>query len=303
MGIGCLFQLGLMVRCAAKDGSASTCFERLASGFELGCYQAAHFWQQSSWKGDDLGLGQHRKVALVTGASRRIGRAIALDLAAQGWAVGVHHGSRAEEADDVVRVIAAQGGVAAAFGTDLADAAALDLLMADCHRRLGPVCCLVNNASAFIEDSIASLDVRTWDRQFAINLRAPVLLAKALAGQLEEGADGNVINIIDQRVLNPTPEFLSYGLAKAGLFAATRMLAQALAPRIRVNGIGPGPVLPSVYQSDAAFAAEVETTLLGRAADPSEIASAVRFILGASSLTGQMIAIDGGQHLAWRHRI
>jgi NAD(P)-dependent dehydrogenase (short-subunit alcohol dehydrogenase family) len=156
----------------------------------------------------------------------------------------------------------------------------------------------VNNASLFIEDSIADLDPVTWDRQFAVNLRAPVLLAKAFTDRLPSHLQGNIVNIIDQRVLAPTPDFLSYGVAKAGLLAATRMLAQALAPRIRVNGIGPGPVLRSVYQDDAAFAEEVSTTLLRRATAPSEIAAAVRFILDAPSLTGQMIALDAGQHLA-----
>jgi NAD(P)-dependent dehydrogenase (short-subunit alcohol dehydrogenase family) len=134
----------------------------------------------------------------------------------------------------------------------------------------------------------------------AVNLRAPVLLAQAFAAGLPAGLTGNIVNIIDQRVLAPTPQFLSYSLAKSGLFAATRMLAQALAPAIRVNGIGPGPVLPSMYQNDDDFSAEVRGTLLGRATPPDEIAAAVRFILDAPSLTGQMIAVDAGQHLAWR---
>ncbi|MBS0243656.1 MAG: SDR family oxidoreductase, partial [Proteobacteria bacterium] len=175
-------------------------------------------------------------------------------------------------------------------------------LLAAAADRLGPITCLVNNASLFIEDDLASLDPDTWDRQMAVNLRAPVLLAKAFAARLPAEATGVIVNIIDQRVLASTPEFLSYGIAKAGLFAATRMLAQALAPRIRVNGVGPGPVLQSVYQSEADFAAEARSTLLGRAVAPEEIAAAVRFILDAPSLTGQMIAIDAGQHLAWRSR-
>lgn len=243
-----------------------------------------------------------RRTVLVTGASRRIGRAIALDLAAHGWAVGVHYGSAAGEAEEVVAEVEVRGGTAVAIGANLADAAALEPLVSECVRRLGPVSCLINNASLFLEDSLATLDATTWDRQHAVNLRAPILLAKAIAQQLPDGLTGNVINIIDQRVLSPTPEFLSYSVAKSALFAATRMLAQALAPRIRVNGIGPGPVLASVYQSEADFAAEVATTLLGRASAPAEIAATVRFILDAPSLTGQMLAIDAGQHLAWRHR-
>ena len=238
--------------------------------------------------------------ALITGASRRIGRAIALDLARHGWRVALHYGSQASEAEAVRCEIEAAGGHAVTIGADLAEAAAAEGLVARCSAVLGPITCLVNNASLFIEDDIHTLDPDVWDRQLGVNLRAPLLLAKAFAAELPAATEGNIINIVDQRVLAPTPEFLSYSLAKAGLYAATRMLAQALAPRIRVNGIGPGPVLPSVYQSHADFAAEVRTTLLGRAVAPAEIAAAVRFILDAPSLTGQMIAIDGGQHLGWR---
>jgi NAD(P)-dependent dehydrogenase (short-subunit alcohol dehydrogenase family) len=237
---------------------------------------------------------------LVTGASRRIGKTIACDLARHGWRVAVHYGSNAAEAEAVQAEIEAAGGEAVAVGADLADADAAARLIAACTAALGPLTCLVNNASLFIEDHIDTLDTSVWDRQFAVNLRAPVLLTKAFAELLPAELRGNVVNIIDQRVLAPPPDFLSYGLAKSGLLTATRMLAQALAPRIRVNGVGPGPVLPNIYQSDAAFAEEVGLTLLGHPATPSEIAAAVRFILDAPSLTGQMIAIDGGQHLARR---
>lgn len=238
--------------------------------------------------------------ALVTGASRRIGRCIALDLARHGWRVAIHFGSNAADAEAVRNEIEAERGCAVTVGADLADATALDDLLRECTRRLGPVTCLVNNASLFLEDTIGTLDPEVWDRQFAVNLKAPVLLAQAFSRQLAAGLTGNIVNIIDQRVLAPTPDFFSYSLSKSALLSATRMLAQALAPRIRVNGIGPGPVLPSVYQDASAFADEVSSTLLGRAAAPSEIAAAVRFILDAPSLTGQMIAIDAGQHLAWR---
>jgi NAD(P)-dependent dehydrogenase (short-subunit alcohol dehydrogenase family) len=241
-----------------------------------------------------------RPTALVTGASRRIGRAIALDLSRHGWQVALHHGSGAAEAEEVRSLIEAAGGRAMVIGADLSDAAAASSLVPEVARGLGPVSCLINNASLFIEDDIASLDPAVWDRQMAVNLRAPVLLAQAFAAGLPAGLTGNIVNIIDQRVLAPTPQFLSYSLAKSGLFAATRMLAQALAPAIRVNGIGPGPVLPSMYQNDDDFSAEVRGTLLGRATPPDEIAAAVRFILDAPSLTGQMIAVDAGQHLAWR---
>lgn len=243
---------------------------------------------------------QHRAslTAIVTGGSRRIGRAIALDLAGRGWQVAIHYGSQVAEAESVLAEIRAAGGEAAIFEADLADAQSAERLVSACVRVLGPPACLVNNASLFVEDGIQTLEPALLDRHFAINLRAPLLLAKSFAAALPDGIVGNIVNIIDQRVLNPGPDFLSYGLSKAGLFTATRMLAQALAPRIRVNGIGPGPVLASIYQSPASFADEVQSTLLGRSVAPEEIAAAVRFILDAPSLTGQMIALDAGQHLS-----
>ena len=159
--------------------------------------------------------------------------------------------------------------------------------------------CLVNNASEFQPDTVGSASLETWNAHLDINLRAPVFLAQALVRHLPAGTDGNVINIIDQRVWKLTPEFFSYTLSKAGLWTATRTLAQALAPRVRVNAIGPGPVLKSIHQTDADFSAEVRSTLLQRGPSTAEIASAVRFILDAPAMTGQMIALDGGQHLTW----
>ena len=242
--------------------------------------------------------GQTSGVALVTGAARRIGRAIALELASRGWAVAVHYGSSRPEAEAVVAEIRAGGGRADAFAADLSDTTGVAGLIGNAARRLGSVTCLVNNASLFLDDRIETLDVSDWNRQLDVNLRAPVLLAHHFANDLPRGAQGNIINILDQRVLRPTPEHFSYGVAKSGLWAATCMLAQALAPRIRVNGIGPGPVLKSIYQTDTDFAEEVDSTLLGRASGPSEIAGAVCFLLDQPSITGQMIAVDGGQHLA-----
>jgi NAD(P)-dependent dehydrogenase (short-subunit alcohol dehydrogenase family) len=239
-----------------------------------------------------------RRTALVTGAGRRIGRAVALDLAAHGWDVGVHYGSATAEAEDVVSAIRATGRRAEALAADLGDGEACRSLVADCVARLGPVTALVNNASLFIEDDIATLDPAVWDRQLAVNLRAPVLLAQAFSKALPAGTDGGIVNIIDQRVLRPMPGFLSYAVSKEGLLAVTRLLAQSLAPRIRVNGVGPGPVLPNTFQTDAAFAAEAASTLLRRAPTPAEIAAAVRFLLDAPSITGQMIAVDAGQHLS-----
>lgn len=238
-------------------------------------------------------------VALVTGAGRRIGRAIAMALGRDGWRVGVHYGTSDAEAREVVAAIEAGGGQAVAVQADLADRVATEGLIGHCARALGPVTCLVNSASIFLDDRIETLDPATWDLQQAVNLRAPVLLSKAMAAALPAGAAGNIVNIVDQRVWRLTPQYFSYTATKAGLWAVTQTLAQALAPRIRVNAVGPGPVLKSIHQSDAEFAAEARATILGRATNPEEIATAVRFILDAPSMTGQMIALDGGQHLAW----
>lgn len=238
-------------------------------------------------------------VALITGAARRIGRAIALDMAAHGWAVGIHYRHSREEADAVVADIRRSGGTAAALAADLADFTGVAGLVPACTHALGaPPSCLVNNASEFHLDSIDVLEEATWDLHQDINLKAPVFLAQAMLRHLPDGVEGNIVNIIDQRVWKLTPDFFSYTISKAGLWTATRTLAQALAPRIRVNAIGPGPVLQSVHQTPADFAVEQASTLLKRGPSPEEIAAAVRFILAARSMTGQMIALDAGQHLS-----
>jgi len=239
------------------------------------------------------------RTALVTGAGRRIGRAIALDVARRGWRVGVHFAASRDEAEAVVAEIRAEGGTAMAIRADLADAREALTLVPQCADMLGAPELLVNSAALFLDDRLETLDPAQWDLQHAVNLRAPVLLAKSFAAHLPEGHQGLIVNIIDQRVWRLTPEFFSYTIAKSGLYAATRMLAQALAPRIRVNAIGPGPVLASIHQTSEAFAQEVDQTPLRRATPPEEIAAAVRFILDAPSMTGQMIALDAGQHLAW----
>ncbi|MEZ5899883.1 MAG: SDR family oxidoreductase [Hyphomicrobiaceae bacterium] len=241
------------------------------------------------------------KVALITGAARRIGRTIALDLAQHGWSVGVHYRKSAEEARALVSQIEALGsGVkAAALAADLGDGAAVAHLVEACAHALGhaPIC-LINNASEFMLDTIETLDQETWDVHQNINLKAPVFLAQAMLRGLPSETEGNIINIIDQRVWKLTPDFFSYTISKAGLWTATQTLAQALSPRIRVNAIGPGPVLQSIHQTPQDFAAEQCATLLKRGPSPSEIAAAVRFILSSPSMTGQMIALDAGQHLA-----
>ncbi len=243
------------------------------------------------------------RAALVTGAGQRIGRAIALDLARAGWEVAVHYNASAQAAAEVVAEIEAGGGRAVALQAELSDEAQVAALVPDAGAALGPLGCLINNASVFENDSIESADRASWDRHMEVNLRAPFVLTQAFARALPEQAggagDGVVINLLDQRVLNPTPFFLSYTLSKAGLWSLTRTLALALAPRVRVNGIGPGPALPSARQTPEQFARQCAATPLGRGTNPEEICAAVRFILAAKAMTGQIIALDGGQHLGW----
>lgn len=238
-------------------------------------------------------------VALVTGAARRIGRAIALDMAALGYDVAVHFNRSAAEADDVVAEARKSGVQAVAVKADLRNEADVLTLMAQASGALGPVTCLVNNASLFEYDTFATAAKSDWDAHMGVNLRAPFVLSQAFAAQLPQDIAGNIVNIIDQRVWRLTPEFMTYTLSKAGLWTLTQTMAQALAPRIRVNGIGPGPVLPSRRQTIDGFAAQVQTLPLKQPVALGEICSAIRFILATPSLTGQMIALDGGQHLSW----
>ncbi|HEX6000735.1 MAG TPA: SDR family oxidoreductase, partial [Hyphomicrobiaceae bacterium] len=195
--------------------------------------------------------------------------------------------------------IVGNGGMAAVLPADLANAGEVERLVPACVAALGAPTCLINNASTFIYDRVASLDSGVWDTQLAVNVKAPVFLARAFAAALPDGETGNVINIVDQRVWKPTPNFFSYAASKMALWDVTRTLAQALAPRIRVNAIGPGPVLKSAHQTDEEFQRQCEATILGRGTTPEEIAGAIAFILEAPAMTGQMIALDGGQHLAW----
>ena len=239
------------------------------------------------------------KAALVTGAGKRIGRAIALALARDGWAVAVHyHGSEAE-AEAVVSEITAAGGRAVALAADLAREAEVETLVPRAAAALGPLGALVNNASVFENDTALGATRESWDRHLDINLRAPFVLMQQFARELPDAAEGAIINILDERVWSLTPYFVSYTLSKAGLWNLTQSMALALAPRIRVNGIGPGPTLPSPRQSEAQFRRQQEMMPLHRGTTPEEIAAAVLFILAAPAMTGQMIALDGGQHLGW----
>lgn len=239
------------------------------------------------------------RTALVTGAAKRIGRAIALDLAAHGWAVAVHYNRSAEDAAAVVRTIEDRGGRAVAVAADLTREDEVRGLVPAAQAALGPLTLLVNNASAFVEDDIAEPARATWDLHMEANLRAPVVLIGDFARALPEDWTGNVVNMLDQRVLNLTPHFLSYTASKSALWALTRTLALALAPRIRINGIGPGPTLPSPRQTEAQFRAQWRAIPLARAIDPQEICAAIRFIVASPSMTGQMLALDGGEHLGW----
>lgn len=238
--------------------------------------------------------------ALVTGAGRRIGRVLALEAARAGYDVAVHYRTARGEAEEVVAEIAALGRRAVAVPGELADPQVGAALVGAAAGAIGPLTLLVNSASTFEYDRIGDLTVDSWDRHMDANLRAPVLLAQAFAAALPTGAKGLVVNLIDQRVLKPNPQFFSYSVSKAGLWWVTRTLAQDLAPAVRVNAIGPGPVLASIHQAPGEFEAEAAATPLGGAVDPSELAAAMRYLIDAPSVTGQMIAVDGGQHLAWR---
>jgi NAD(P)-dependent dehydrogenase (short-subunit alcohol dehydrogenase family) len=239
------------------------------------------------------------KAVLITGAAKRIGRQLALDLADDGWDVVVHCNQSRDEADAVAAAIEAKGRRAAVVQGDLADAKTPERLIKQANQKLGPLVALINNASIFEPDDVGEITLQSWTAHIDTNLRAPVMLAQAFAKQLPDGEDGNIINIIDQRVWKLNPRFFSYTLSKSGLWTATRTLAQALAPRIRVNSIGPGPALPSARMDAAEFKKQEGLTLLGRGTSPGEISEAAKFILSQQSLTGQMIALDGGQHLAW----
>ena len=235
------------------------------------------------------------QAALVTGAARRIGRALARDLALQGFAVAVHHSERASaEAAAVVAEIAAAGGRAVALAADLAKEEETATLLPRAEAALGPLGLLVNNAARFERDEALDATRASWDLHMMANLRAPFVLSQAFARRLPKGAEGVIVNLLDQRVARLTPHYVSYTISKTGLMTLTHTLALALAPRIRVNAIGPGPVLAGPRQSETQFARQWRATLLGRGTTLGEICAALRFILAAPSMTGQMIALDGG---------
>jgi NAD(P)-dependent dehydrogenase (short-subunit alcohol dehydrogenase family) len=240
------------------------------------------------------------QLALITGGAVRIGRAIALHLAKYGYSIAIQYNHSEDKAAETIAAIQRAGGAAARFHASLADPAQIEGLIPIIVKAMGPLTCLVNNASHFADDRLPSLTLEGWRTHMAVNLDAPVFLSQAFASQLPAGAAGNIVNIIDQRVLRLNPQFFSYTLSKSALWAATKTMAQALAPQIRVNAIGPGPALRSVYQSEDDFQRECRAMPLGRGTTPEEIAGAVLFILRTPAMTGQMIALDGGQHLLWQ---
>lgn len=247
--------------------------------------------------------------ALVTGAGKRLGREMALYLARRGHDVAVHYATSAAEADEVVSQIQRLGRKAVALQADLLIEDQVDLLIPQAQAALGPVTVLVNNASIFEYDRIETATRESWDRHIMSNLRAPYVLTQAFARQCppavqdengEPVAQGLIVNMLDQRIHKLTPEFSTYTIAKMGLWALTRTSAQGLAPHIRVNGIGPGPTLRGGRQSESHFARQRAATVLGRGANASDITAALGFFLDSPSVTGQMISVDGGQHLAWQ---
>lgn len=239
-----------------------------------------------------------RGVALVTGGAKRIGRAISLELATAGYDVAIHFGSDAEAAETTLADVCGLGRRAVILQADLRDVVATHALIGQASLALGRLTALVNNASVFVEDQFETITGQTWSMHMDVNLRAPVMLAQAFAAQAPAGSA--IVNVVDQRVLKPDPRFFSYALSKSALWSATRTLAQALAPDIRVNAVGPGPTLASTHQSQAEFEAEARGTLLQRPVDPQAVAQAVRWLLEAELVTGQMIAVDSGQHLGWQ---
>lgn len=240
------------------------------------------------------------QAAIITGGAQRIGAAIARLLARNGYAVAVHARRSRREAEGLCTEITRTGGNAVAIYGDLADHGDVERIVPEAAAQIGPLTLLVNNAGEFEPDEISDLDRARFDRHFAVNLRAPLFLAQAFAAQAPSGIDCAVVNLTDQRVFKLTPKFLSYTLTKSALTTATTTLAQALAPRIRVNAVAPGPTLASPRQDPSDFARQASALPLQRGPSPEDIAEAVLYLARAKAVTGQTIAVDGGQHLAWR---
>ena len=240
------------------------------------------------------------KTVLVTGAAKRLGRAIALDLAQAGWDVAVHYNTSEADAEETADAILKLGRRTALLKADVAREDEMQALIGRATAALGVVTALVNSASLFENDAWDTATRASWDKHIEVNLRAPFVLAQEFAKALPPAMHGAIVNVIDQRVLKPTPQFITYSLSKAGLYWLNATLAQALAPRIRVNAVGPGPTIINARQSEADFRRQREATVLRTGAEPADVCEAVRYLLNAKAVTGQMIAVDGGQHLIWQ---
>ena len=239
------------------------------------------------------------KTVLITGGAKRIGKAITESLAASGWATAIHYFGSSDEAAALAKSINAANGNATIFSADLSDPNETTDLIPAVVDTLGPIGALINNASVFEEESWDDVTLESWTKHLGINLHAPFLLSQAFARALPDNAEGSIVNIIDQRVLNLTPEFMSYTVSKSGLWTLTQTLVMALAPRIRVNGVGPGPTLPNERQTDEVFQRQVSATPMRRKVELSDITAAVTYLLTARTVTGEMIAVDSGEHLGW----
>src|SRR4051812_26375687 len=242
------------------------------------------------------------RAALVTGGGQRLGLQIVGELARNGFNVAIHYNTSRAGAEQACHSVKAMGRAAVVLQADLAAEAATECLLPDAAAALGPIGVLINNASRFEREEWSDVTRATWDRHLEPNLRAPFVLTQAFAKALPADRQGVVINLLDQRVWSLTPHFVSYTVSKAALWALTQTMALALAPRIRVNGIGPGPALPSLRQTDDQFARQCASMPLQRGTSPGEIARALIAILTLPGMTGQMIALDGGQHLQWSRR-
>lgn len=241
-----------------------------------------------------------QKVALVTGGAKRLGRAMAEAIAADGWRVVLHYRGSQTEAEDVVDGICRAGGQAVAMQADLSVEAEMSELGRRAAEPFGPPDLLINNASIFEQDDAFTADRADWDRHVETNLRAPFVLSQAFVRHQPQG-DALIVNMLDQRVWKLTPQFMTYTLSKSALWTLTQTLAQAFGPLgVRVNGIGPGPTMRNARQSEDDFAAQGQATILGRGAATKDVLGALRFLIESPSVTGQMIAVDAGQHLAWR---
>ncbi|MES2293250.1 MAG: SDR family oxidoreductase [Pseudomonadota bacterium] len=238
------------------------------------------------------------RTVLITGAAKRLGRAIALHLAGAGWNVAIHYHGSAEEAESAATAVRALGVKATTLKANLSREEDTAQLVGRAAGELGPLSALINSASLFENDDWQSASRASWDAHMETNLRAPFLLSQTFAKQVADR--GAIVNIVDQRVLKPTPQFISYSLSKAGLYWLTTTLAQALGPNIRVNAVGPGPTMRNARQSQEDFSRQRDATILKRGAEPEDVARAVQYLLEAEAVTGQMLAVDGGQHLIWQ---